>query len=36
MRSAKTAATAFWSLSLVLNLIAAARAGDIEIRGRRG
>lgn len=34
MRIAKTAANAFWSLPLVLNVIAAAHAGDIEIRGR--
>ena len=34
MRIAKTAAAACWSLPLVLNLIGAVRAGDIEIRGR--
>src|SRR5580693_5811153 len=34
MRIAKAAAAACWSLPLVLNLIATARAGDIEVRGR--
>jgi thiol-disulfide isomerase/thioredoxin len=34
MRSAKRAASVFWSLPLVLNLVAAALAGDVEVRGR--